>query len=121
MLLVESFGMEMFWRLRHLSIMVRCCSDSFTFLFVGPVSSGLLRNYPGVMGGILRVASKILFRTPEAGAQTIMYCTCEDDLELGKLYADCRLVDMGDRSRDYVQADKLWKLSKDLLSIPEIE
>ena len=82
-------------------------------LYTGPVRSGLLSNWPGMFGRILRLASLLLFRDTVQGAQSIVYCavvshkTVVDQL-CGKLVADCRGVDVLPAARKYRDAERLW-------------
>ena len=60
---------------------------------LGACSTELLRNYPGRIGQALRVIGRILFRPPEDGAQSIIYCVVSDRPKnsSGKYFADCNV------------------------------
>ena len=58
--------------------------------------------------------AKFLFRTPEQGAQTVVYAAVEYRLDDcgGRLYTDCKEENIKEYIADFRQADKLWLLSE---------
>jgi hypothetical protein len=79
----------------------------------------LLRNWPGIFGQVLRVAARILFKSPEDGCQTIVYCAVATGLKKysGKLFSQCDVSSIPDSMRDKEQCRKLWDLSLELCGI----
>ncbi|XP_012943306.1 retinol dehydrogenase 12 [Aplysia californica] len=83
----------------------------------GPTATDLLRNYPGMWGNALRLVSRIMFKPPEDGCQTLVYLAVADGLRefSGKLFTDCKAV----KTNEKVKANKelssrLWNVSAHL-------
>ncbi|ELU08436.1 hypothetical protein CAPTEDRAFT_184420 [Capitella teleta] len=87
----------------------------------GAVSTGLLRNWPGIFGSILRLAAQILFRSPEVGALSIVQCTAVHNPEdyCGKLVFDCAAQEVEEIGKDYRSAERLWYISRDICRLEE--
>ncbi|ESO97724.1 hypothetical protein LOTGIDRAFT_208859 [Lottia gigantea] len=85
----------------------------------GACSTDLLRNWPGLTGNILRAAARVLFKTPEQGAQTIVHCAIDDKIRghSGKLFANCRQIKVQDFVRDKELGKKLWNVSLHLCGL----
>lgn len=85
----------------------------------GACATDLLRNFPGMYGNILRGLARILFKTPEEGCQTIVYCAVADGLRdfSGKLFANCKVVKLHENARDKMIGHKLWNLSLHLCNL----
>nr|KAG5700330.1 hypothetical protein BaRGS_029582 [Batillaria attramentaria] len=85
----------------------------------GAVSTDLLRNFPGMYGNILRVIARVLFKSPEEGCQTIVYCAVADGLRdfSGKLFANCKVVKLHECARDKNLGKKLWNTSLHLCGL----
>lgn len=83
----------------------------------GACNTELLRNWPGLTGQILRVMARILFKTPEQGAQTIVYCAVGEKVreQAGMVFVNCNAVQFAKRIRDYQQSRKLWNASLHLI------
>ncbi|CAI9740627.1 Hypothetical predicted protein [Octopus vulgaris] len=83
----------------------------------GAVNTDLLRNWPGMTGNFLRVMSRILFKTPEQGCQTIVYCAVADKVRdhAGKLFINHQAVNYVKRVRDWDMARRLWNVSLHLI------
>ncbi|CAG5136106.1 unnamed protein product [Candidula unifasciata] len=82
----------------------------------GACNTELLRNYPGMMGNILRVISRVMFKSPEDGCQTIVYCAVSDGLRefSGKIFSNCKALKPSDKVKDKDVAKKLWNVSAQL-------
>ena len=91
------------------------------FLSTGAVCTNLLDKWPGFFGDILRVASRLLFRSPEVGAQSIIQCATVHNPEdyCGKLVFDCRAREAEDMGKDYRAAERLWHISSDMCQLEE--
>ena len=53
----------------------------------------MLRHFPGTQGQVLRAVARLLFKAPENGAHTIVYCAVADGLRdfSGKYFANCKV------------------------------
>ena len=60
---------------------------------------------------------KYVFKTPKEGAQTSIYCSVETDLISGKLYRNCKEIDISYNGAAEVDAKKLWILSDELTNM----
>jgi hypothetical protein len=58
-------------------------------------------------------------KTPEAGAQTSLYCCLEELIanDSGKYYSDCREKTPSARARNAEDAKKLWAISEKLTNL----
>jgi retinol dehydrogenase 12 len=58
-------------------------------------------------------------KTPEAGAQTSLYCCLEESIadDSGKYYSDCREKTPSARARNAEDAKKLWAISEKLTNL----
>ena len=77
----------------------------------GPVRSGLLRYWPGLFGKMLRLLARLVFRSPKAGAQSILWAIGVNDLTpyQGKVIYDCQeWAGLEGWKHDYKQAEGLW-------------
>ncbi|KAL3856956.1 hypothetical protein ACJMK2_011662 [Sinanodonta woodiana] len=86
----------------------------------GMVCTDLLRNWPGVTGNILQAVSRILFKSPEDGCQTIVYCAVANEIraQAGKFLENCQLMKIKKIARDKDVANKLWEVSLHLCKLP---
>ena len=85
---------------------------------IGAVRTGLQSHWPGLFGRLLRLSALLLFRDPQQGAQTVVYCAVLPDQAVidarlcGKLVVDCRPVDVRPpAATNYRDADRLWELA----------
>lgn len=84
--------------------------------------SGLQSHWPGLFGRLLRLSASILFRDPQQGAQSVIYCAVLADRALvdrlrGKLIVDCRGVDLQPAARSYRDADILWAVATNICGL----
>ena len=58
-------------------------------------------------------------RTPEQGAQTIIYMATEPSLKgvSGEYFGDCKLEDLKDNAKDEKIGKKLWEVSERLTGV----
>ncbi|KAK2187430.1 hypothetical protein NP493_165g00031 [Ridgeia piscesae] len=89
----------------------------------GAVHTSLLRHYSGAVGRALRVAAAILFRTPEAGAQSVVHCVVVSDHVLrpwtGAYFTDCCPQPVAPPARDRAAAERLWLRCSALCRLPD--
>uniref|UniRef100_A0A0B7BG57 Uncharacterized protein n=1 Tax=Arion vulgaris TaxID=1028688 RepID=A0A0B7BG57_9EUPU len=85
----------------------------------GACNTELLRNYPGMMGNFWRVIARVMFKTPEDGSQTIVYCAVSDGLRefSGKIFSNCKVLKPSDKVKDKDVAKKLWNVSAELCGL----
>jgi NAD(P)-dependent dehydrogenase (short-subunit alcohol dehydrogenase family) len=95
--------------------LIGSCVWSFA-VHPGACNTELLRSYPGLTGNILRVFSRVMFKPPEDGCQTIVYCAVADKLRefSGKIFANCKVVKTSDKVKDRQLGIKLWSVSANL-------
>lgn len=85
----------------------------------GACCTDLLRNFPGMYGNLLRVIARVLFKSPEEGCQTIVYCAVADGLRdfSGKLFANCKVTKLNDMARDKALGHRLWNTTLTLTGL----
>ena len=52
----------------------------YCYVIAGPTATEQYRQYPGTMGSIMRLVSRVMFKPPEDGAQTLVYCAVGDGM-----------------------------------------
>ncbi|XP_021370479.1 retinol dehydrogenase 13-like [Mizuhopecten yessoensis] len=87
----------------------------------GCVHTELLRNWPGVFGEVLRAAARFLFKTPEEGCQTIVYCAVAEGIrdQSGKMFENCKPLKTKDFVKDKAKGRQLWNKSLRLCDLDE--
>ncbi|XP_048746862.2 retinol dehydrogenase 12-like isoform X2 [Ostrea edulis] len=87
----------------------------------GCVATDIMRLMPGLVGKFLRKFAGFMFKSPEDGCQTIVYCAVADGLkeESGKFFENCKVVPTIDCVRDKNICKKLWLLSLHLCALDE--
>ncbi|XP_062578912.1 retinol dehydrogenase 12-like [Saccostrea cucullata] len=87
----------------------------------GCVATDIMRRKTGLMGKFLRKFSEFMFKSPEDGCQTIVYCAVADGLreESGKFFENCKVVPTKNYVRDKSVCKKLWLLSLHLCGLDE--
>ncbi len=85
----------------------------------GFVATGFGQNNGGLLGWGMRVAAPWVARTPEKGAETLVWLAT--DPEAGKIsgeyFLDCKVKRSSARARDEKLASDLWTLSQKLCGI----
>lgn len=56
--------------------------------------------------------SKLMFKTPEEGAQTSLYCCIDPNAKPGAYHSDCRVVPTTAEGRNEERGRELWELSE---------
>ena len=87
-------------------------------LHPGAVETELAR-YSFTSSALLSPIRWYMFKTPEQGAQTTIYCAVSEEMEgvSGKYLADCAIKDPSKRAQDDDAARKLWDLSLKLVGL----
>jgi NAD(P)-dependent dehydrogenase (short-subunit alcohol dehydrogenase family) len=100
------FTYELARRLDGTGVTVNC-------LHPGTIASGLWTNN-GPLAQFIMSVGKLFLKTPEQGAQTIIYLASSDKVEgvSGKYYADCRESSTNKESHDLEIGRRLWEASE---------
>ncbi|WAR04004.1 RDH12-like protein [Mya arenaria] len=85
----------------------------------GWVCTDILRNWPGVAGNILRTVSRVLFKSPEDGSQTVLFCAVGEKMRemSGKVLENCNIFKVKNYAKDREQCERLWNLSLNLCGL----
>ena len=85
-------------------------------LHPGFVASNFALNNARALAGVVKVVQKLVARTPEKGAETVIYLATSPEVEgvSGKYFVDCKPVRSSDASYDELAARKLWQVSEEL-------
>ena len=96
-------------------------SSNFCHNFAGYVCTDLMRNWPGLTGNLLRTVARVLFKSPEDGCQTVVFCAVADKLreQSGKVFENCQLFKIKDSAKDKDFGNKLWETSMHLCGLAE--
>jgi len=87
----------------------------------GAVMTEFGRNFkermPAFIQPITDYLASLVLKTPEMGAQTLIYCAVDPGLagETGLYYAECRVKNPSTLAMSQSQAEKLWNLSKNIV------
>jgi retinol dehydrogenase 12 len=86
-------------------------------LHPGVVATGFGRNTPGLFKSLVRLAAPFM-RTPEKGAQTLVYLATSADVEgvSGKYFKDSKQSLSSPAARNPESSRKLWEASERLLA-----
>jgi retinol dehydrogenase 12 len=106
------FTRELAKRLKGTGVTANC-------IHPGWVSSGFGLNNPGLGAKVLKVAAPLLARTPEKGAQTLVWLAASHEAAPynGEYFHDKRVASTSPLARDAELAQKLWALSEQLCGI----
>ncbi|KAL4223768.1 Retinol dehydrogenase 13 [Mactra antiquata] len=87
----------------------------------GMVCTDLLRNWPGLSGNIIRACARVLFKSPEEGCQTVVFCTVADKLRemSGKVLENCNVYKVKASAKDKELCKKLWNVSLHLCGMDD--
>ncbi|XP_042298476.1 dehydrogenase/reductase SDR family member 13-like [Sceloporus undulatus] len=85
----------------------------------GAVHTEALRYSSPYLRPFIRGFTWLLFKNPENGAQTSIYCATQEGIEKlsGCYFEDCRQKDPKLNARDPMLAKKLWEFSEKLLGL----
>ncbi len=88
-------------------------------LHPGGVATGFGRNNGGLVRLIFRLIGPLL-RTPEQGAETVVYLASAPEIEgvSGKYFVDKREARSSAESQDQAIAGRLWEVSAELTKLP---
>lgn len=86
----------------------------------GVVNTGLFQNVGGIGGLVLRTLAPVFMKTPEQGADTLVWLASAEELEgrSGGYYVRRRLREPSAAAQDVEAAQRLWALSAELCGLP---
>ena len=86
----------------------------------GVVNTGLFQYIGGIGGLVIRTLAPIFMKTPEQGADTLIWLATADEMEgqSGGYYDLRRLRDPSKAAQDEAAAQRLWALSAELCRLP---
>ncbi len=89
-------------------------------LHPGVVRTGIFREAPAPLRGLLAALSRLLLLSPEQGARTSLYLASSTDVEgySGGYYIRCKPAQPSQAARDDAAADRLWAASAKLVGVP---
>jgi len=84
----------------------------------GFVATGFAQNNEGIMSRLIGVTAKLLARTPEKGAETLIWLATSPEAATlsGEYCHDCKPAKTSKLARDEAAAEGLWGLSEKLCS-----
>jgi NAD(P)-dependent dehydrogenase (short-subunit alcohol dehydrogenase family) len=86
----------------------------------GFVRTGFGQGNRDLMGAIIRVTSALFARTPEKGAETLIWLATSPEAARfsGEYFHDCAVARTAARAKDEELAERLWALSEELCAPP---
>lgn len=81
-----------------------------------------LKDTYGACAGYMLMCFAPLLKTPEAGAQTSIFCCVDESIaeDNGKYYSDCREKTAAAAGRSDEDAKKLWEISEKLTNLQQV-
>ncbi|XP_056647301.1 retinol dehydrogenase 12-like [Diorhabda sublineata] len=75
---------------------------------------------PGLLW-LVETATSYIFKTPEQGAQTQIYCSVDEKCanESGLYYSDCKIIKSSAAAQNEEMAKKLWNISLKMVGLEE--
>ncbi len=85
----------------------------------GVVNTGLFQNIEGIGGRVIAALAPIFMKTPEQGADTLIWLATDDEMEgqSGGYYDRRRLREPSAAAQDDAAAQRLWSLSAELCGL----
>jgi NAD(P)-dependent dehydrogenase (short-subunit alcohol dehydrogenase family) len=93
-------------------------------LHPGVINTELTRYIGELYGILFHIASIFLipiswymFKTPEQGAQTTIYCAVDEEIknESGRYYSDCKEKKLLKHATKDEDGERLWKMSEEII------
>ena len=106
------FTRELAERLKGTGVIANCFHPGF-------VATGFGQNNTGPVGWGMRVLAPFVARTPEKGAETLLWLATNDEAGKvnGEYFMDCQVKRTTSRGRDMKLAGELWRFSEQLCGI----
>ena len=88
-------------------------------LHPGVVATGLLRNTGGIAGFLGNKLGPLFFRSPEQGAETLVYLTTSPEVASmsGLYFVDCKPQSPSAAAQNTADAQRLWAISADMTGL----
>ncbi len=88
-------------------------------LHPGVVRTGIFREAPALLRGILSTIGRLLLLSPEQGARTSLYLASSSEVagQSGGYYIRCKPAQPSDAARDDAAAERLWEVSAKLVGV----
>jgi NAD(P)-dependent dehydrogenase (short-subunit alcohol dehydrogenase family) len=104
------FTRELGRRLEGSGVVANCFHPGF-------VATGFGHNNGGAMGTIIKIGQAIFARTPEKGAETLVWLASSPDAATlnGEYFMDMKVARRSKRAQDESLAKRLWDLTEGLL------
>ncbi len=85
-------------------------------LHPGFVNTGFAKNNSGMMMGLFKLLGPLISRSPEKGAETLIYLASSPEVEgiSGKYFLDKHAAGASSAAQDTTQAERLWAVSEQL-------
>ena len=82
----------------------------------GLVATGFGGSMKGLIGFIMRILQRLIAKTPQQGAETLVYLASSPDIKRvsGKYWQDKKQVSSSKISYDQEQQERLWEFSADI-------
>ncbi|XP_015785077.1 retinol dehydrogenase 14 [Tetranychus urticae] len=106
----------------YLSSMVKDSGITVNSFCPGPVNTNLASDLTGpIMAAIFKPFESIIYRTPDQGAQTLIYLAVEESLKsvTGLHFMDCKPIKTNELGSDFKLAIALWETTEKLLNSQE--
>ncbi len=88
-------------------------------LHPGVVQTGIFREAPAWLRGMLSTIGRLFLLSPEQGALTSLYLASSSEVagQSGGYYSRCKLVEPSEAARDEQAAERLWEASAKLVGV----
>ncbi len=89
-------------------------------LHPGVVRTGIFREAPALLRGILSTLGRLLLLSPEQGARTSVYLASSEEVAArsGEYFIRCKAVQPSAAALDEAAAERLWEMSARLVGVP---
>jgi NAD(P)-dependent dehydrogenase (short-subunit alcohol dehydrogenase family) len=106
------FTRELARRLSDTNVTANCFHPGF-------IKSGFGANNPGLFGGSIQILSSLFGRTPERGAETLVFLATSAAAASfsGEYFYQCKVGKISASARDEALAKELWALSERLCNV----
>jgi len=90
-------------------------------LHPGFTNTGIGSNTTGILASIVKTVQRIVARSPEKGAETMIYLSSSPDVKgiTGKYWYNKKAIKSSDTSHDIEQQKRLWDVSTEITGIAE--
>jgi len=91
-------------------------------LHPGFVATSFGHNSSGIMSNLIKIAQRFAARTPEQGAETMIYLSSSPDVKgvTGKYWSNKKSSKSSAISYDRDQQQRLWEVSEDITGLEQV-